>query len=109
VNDWSTVLIPLIRKVVPSVIAQDIVGVQPMSGLTGQIFGANTKAYTIVKSSSELAGHMVIDVNHDVSQWIQTMPIHLWKFDNNNDDVGWLSDRYIISEELYTFLVLKWT
>lgn len=34
----KSVLIPLIRKIMPGVIAQDIVGVQPMTGSTGQIF-----------------------------------------------------------------------
>jgi hypothetical protein len=29
-NNWGTVLIPMIRKTMPSIIAQDIVGVQPM-------------------------------------------------------------------------------
>lgn len=37
----KSVLIPLIRKIIPGVIAQDIVGVQPMTGSTGQIFSVS--------------------------------------------------------------------
>ena len=37
-SEYGKVLLPIIRKVLPNLIAADIVGVQPMSGATGQLF-----------------------------------------------------------------------
>ncbi len=37
------VLIPVIRKMLPSLIAQELAGVQPMQGSTGSIFKLNIK------------------------------------------------------------------
>ena len=34
----SKVILPIVRRVMPSIIATDIIGVQPMTGPTGQIF-----------------------------------------------------------------------
>lgn len=36
--DLQSILIPLIRRTMPSIIAQDIIGVSPMTGPIGQIF-----------------------------------------------------------------------
>lgn len=99
-NDWSSVLIPMIRKVMPTVIAQDIIGVQPM-GLP--------KPYVVLENHFPPApdGHMVIEANFEVSSWIQNQPVYMWKW---HDD--WAAptgrDRFYISEKLYTLLSLKW-
>ena len=37
-SEFGKVLLPIIRKVLPNVIAADLVGVQPMSGPAGQLF-----------------------------------------------------------------------
>jgi hypothetical protein len=37
-SDADKVLLPIIRRVMPNLIAQSIVGVQPMTGATGRIF-----------------------------------------------------------------------
>jgi Major capsid protein Gp23 len=39
----SQVILPVIRRVLPTVIANDIIGVQPMTGPTGQIFSLRTR------------------------------------------------------------------
>lgn len=43
-NDWNSVLIPMIRKAMPEIIAQEIVDVQPIM--------APVKTYTINKQES---------------------------------------------------------
>ena len=47
------VLIPIIRKMLPSIIAADIVGVQPMQGSTGSIFKMKVKDETLINPWSE--------------------------------------------------------
>ena len=39
----SQILIPLIRRVMPSIIANDIIGVSPMTGPVGQIFSMRAR------------------------------------------------------------------
>ena len=55
-------------------------------------------------------GDRLIDVGADIAQWIQVQPIHLWKF-SYDDTLGKppaFCDRYVISDDLYTLLLLKW-
>lgn len=37
------IILPIIRRVMPQVIANDIIGIQPMSGPTGQIFSLRAR------------------------------------------------------------------
>ncbi len=37
-SEFGKVLLPIMRRVLPNVIAADIIGVQPMSGPAGQLF-----------------------------------------------------------------------
>mgnify|MGYP003351881881 CR=1 FL=1 len=39
----TTLLIPLLRRVMPSIIANDIIGVSPMTGPVGQIFAMRSR------------------------------------------------------------------
>ena len=43
VNNWITVLIALVRRAMPNLMAYDICGVQPMSGPTGLIFAMKSR------------------------------------------------------------------
>lgn len=45
-NDDLKILIPMIRKVLPELVARDIVGVQPMQDSAGDIFKYKTVTYT---------------------------------------------------------------
>lgn len=48
--DFAKVIIPVIRRVMPSIIAQDIIGVQPMTGPVDQIHTLRTKYSNSQKS-----------------------------------------------------------
>lgn len=39
----NKVILPIIRRVMPTIIANDIIGVQPMTGPVGEIFSLKTK------------------------------------------------------------------
>ena len=43
INNWDPVLISLVRRAMPNLIAYDICGVQPMTGPTGLIFAMKSK------------------------------------------------------------------
>ena len=115
-NDWGSVLLPMIRKVMPSVLAKEIIGVQPMTGSNGQVFDMT---YTVPKSFRLVDhildglppppdGYLTVDVNWEVARWLKDQPIHMWKF----CDVPAYSmsmKRYTISEKLYTMMALRWS
>ena len=92
-------------------IAHQIVGVQPMTGPTGSIFGTQRPkferlaidVYDHVIPVPE--GYCVVDVNLQVCEWIREQPIHLWK--NVNSD-SFMRDRFVIADDLYTALALRW-
>ena len=105
----NSVLIPMIRKIMPAVIAQDIVGVQPM---TGGITPPRKKFILLDQTVDNLPappdGYVTVDVMGEVARWIEEQAIHMWKF----GDVPAYSfgmERYTISEELYTMMALKWS
>lgn len=43
INDVNSVILPLIRNIYPTIIARDLIGVQPMTGPTGLIHGLRAK------------------------------------------------------------------
>lgn len=47
INDLK-ISIPQLRKIMPSLIASDIVGVQPMTGPSGSIFSMNSRYFTAI-------------------------------------------------------------
>src|SRR6056300_1050378 len=46
IQNWNPILISLVRRAMPNLIAYDIAGVQPMSGPTGLIFAMRSKYST---------------------------------------------------------------
>ena len=46
IDTWDTVLISLVRRAMPNLIAYDICGVQPMTGPTGLIFAMKSRYST---------------------------------------------------------------
>lgn len=106
-DDWANILIPMIRTVLPMVTAESIVNVQQMHNPFN-----NTKFIKVNQSKDHLCnppdGYVTIDVITDISIWIEKQPIHMWKYGDVPAYSGHM-DRFTISEELYTWLVVKWT
>ena len=79
VNNWDPILISLIRRAMPNLIAYDICGVQPMSGPTGLIFAmkshyqSQTGTEALVnEADTDFAGtgtHASSDVLEDTSSY----------------------------------------
>lgn len=96
------ILLPMIRKVMPKIIAQDIVGVQPMN--------LNPPKWTSITEHNEIIpkGYVVVDVNREVSAWIEEQALCMWKHGELKTVMAGFYDRYIISEELLSWLILRW-
>lgn len=52
-NNARKIILPMIRKVMPGLIAQQITGVQPMSSATGSIFNFPPTPVTVTTSRDE--------------------------------------------------------
>ena len=111
--------IPILRKLLPATIAKDIVGVQPMTG-TNPIFQMKDgkvafKNYTLASNQNEcvLYGnpdctYYAVDVRPVVEEWLMEQPLHMWKNAEEIEDCQISCTRYIISEELLTWMTLRW-
>jgi hypothetical protein len=112
-KSWQStgILIPMIRKLMPTMIAHQIVGVQPMTGPTGSIFGTRRPKFERLDfdvygdAIPVPEGYCVVDVDLEIHDWIREQPIHLWKDSNR---VHFLRDRFVIADDLYTALALRW-
>ena len=89
----------------PKVIAQDIVGVQPMG-----IEIPKWKSVPVYEPVPD--GYVVIDANREISTWIEEQALYMWKHGELQTlDIlrRGFYDRYIISEELLSWLTLRWS
>ena len=116
-----SILIPMIRKVFPTMIANQIVGVQPMTGPTGQIHTLRTSyaprpKFTVLSQRNRFtlnkfdATWYTVSCGIDVRNWImETFPDDehtLWQ-ENQDQDVFHCVVE--IHEKVYGFLKLKWS
>lgn len=53
-------------------------------------------------------GRRVIDVVIPIGKWIQQQPEDQW-YKCQGPAISFIMDRYIVSDELYTIMVLKWS
>ena len=56
VSNWDPVLISLVRRATPAMLAFDLVGVQPMTGPTGLIFAMKAKYTSAGRTGTHAAG-----------------------------------------------------
>ena len=56
VSNWDPVLISLVRRATPAMLAFDLVGVQPMTGPTGLIFAMKAKYTAAGRTGTHAAG-----------------------------------------------------
>ncbi len=112
-NEMKT-LIPVFRKVYPGMVAKQLAGVQSMSNVgISEIFRwARDKYYLVEQTVDGLppppTGYVTVDVITNIGQWIEQHPISMWK-PGDVPAYNGMMDRYTISEELYTLLVLRWS
>lgn len=81
----------------PQVIAQDIVGVQPMQ----QVF----PPYHVINERT-MADKVVIDVVTEVADWIWQQDSADWT--TANGDPNYIYSRFVISQDLMLLLALQW-
>ena len=117
----NKILLPILRKMIPQTLAESIVSVQPMDSSVGGVFVMRNdkvafKNYYMVPNQNECVlydtpecTYYAIDVRPEVDAWIKEQPIHMWKYAEETDGCHFSFTRYIISEGLLSWLILRWS
>lgn len=116
-KDWMSVILPMIRKTMPNIIANDIIDVQPMTTLSP--YWLNVKNgqggfsnFALAPNQNECVlypgEHYAVDVRPKVEEWIKEQPVHMWKYAEETEDCHSAYSRIIVSGQLYNFLALRW-
>ena len=101
-------ILNMARRVIPTMIANDIISVQPMTAPTRQIFTLRTRYSQerqfelVVDDNFTQEGWCLIDVSFTVADWIITNPVDQWVAVESHKE-----PRYIITDELFTMLALR--
>jgi len=71
------------------------------------------KPYLIVENQNETvlySNHkcVAIDVSPNVEEWILNQPPHLWKYADDTYDCHYAMTRFLVNEELLTWMTLRW-
>jgi hypothetical protein len=73
IKGFDPILIGLVRRALPNLMAYDVCGVQPMTGPTGLIFAMRTKyANTVASSNTDLQGRPEAFYNEANTAWAGT-------------------------------------
>ena len=102
-SETKNLLIPMIRKVMPKIIAQDIVGVQPM------IKPKMLPKFIVLDVQDVPDGHYALEVDFEVQHWIAQQPVHMWKYFDGPEDMRIDRHRYLVSEQLYNWMLMRWS
>lgn len=105
-EDWAKVLIPVIRKHLPTILAEEIAGVQPM-------VPPKMLSYEVLEEEWQKTcprGHTAIQTNVEIGHWIEQQPIHMWKYIDLEKEgrTFALNTYFFVSNELLTWLRMRW-
>ena len=110
-KEFQRVLIPMIQRILPNVIASELVNVQPMSAPQGSIFGSGSKKFISEESENKdfpyharFDGWYVSeDFREEVLKWLSDT-FH------NKDNYGVLGNTVMFKrEEDRTMFMLRWS
>ena len=107
----DSVLLPVIKKVMPSVIAQDILSVQPM---TANMINPFTKKWERVGMDVPTDKWVYNIRSQDIKIWIEEQPAHMWKFYDVEPKIdtpvsAMIGDNYVFTEEMEVWFQLRWS
>lgn len=103
----NPIIIPLIRKIVPNLIAQNLVGVQPMTAPSGMAYTMKSPwaaSYNVIRQiiDSDSKWAYEIAATPEVRAWIQESFILGVDFDE-------AAPYVLMTESTYLLLKLKWS
>lgn len=100
------ILIPILRKHIPKILAEDILGVQPM------IFNYRLLS---VETIDNVKWYRVRAPSSEIIEWIRSQDNELWRHEDFGvyEQGSTLSQlggiKFMLHEKLYTIFALKWS
>ncbi len=107
-------IIPVLRQMLPGMVANSIVGVQLVTGNSGITFSMKVDKILMQKYYLEASWkqgdveYHLVNVNYDVEQWIVSQPQHMWEREDNEHSNDAFKKMYTINNELMTWMTLAW-
>ena len=111
-----TKMIQSIRHIIPTAIASQLAGVQPLLPILPMglvtILRRHDPLFTLAKNQDAClkypGEHYVVNVKPEVDVWLTDQTCDMWmNTEMEWDDISPFS-QYIVSAELYTLMILKW-
>ena len=109
------IMIPVIKNIDPRTVAEEIIGVQPMTANAGAVFNMPLrirglkfwKVDHVGEDQRIPDGYQLYMVDEEISQWVEQQPPSMWKHHDAIQNYVNMSG-YLISDELMTMFALKW-
>lgn len=106
------ILLPLIKNVMPDLIAQEICSVQPM---TTNMINPFTKKWERIGKDMPTDKWVFNIRSQEIRTWIEEQPIYMWKFydipEESKLDVSvsaLIGHNYIFTDEMEAWFQLRW-
>jgi hypothetical protein len=110
-NDkFDPVLLPILKNVIPDIIASEILGVQPM---TANMINPFTKKWEKIGMDMPTDKWVYNIRSQEIRTWIEEQPVHMWKYiDKFNKDTAiatLIGENYTFTEEMEAWFQLRWS
>jgi hypothetical protein len=107
-------IIPVLRQMLSGMVANSIVGVQPMTGNSGTTFSMKIektlgpKYYLEASWKQGDTEYHLVNVSSQVEEWIVSQPQHMWEREDNEHSNDAFKKMYTINNDLMTWMTLAW-
>lgn len=112
-NDkFDPVILPIIRNVVPDIIAEELCSVQPM---TANMINPFTKTWEKIGMDVPTNKWVFNVRSQEIRTWIEEQPIHMWKvydvdkFNGDTPIAALIGENYTFTEEMEAWFQLRWS
>ena len=107
-----SVILPIIRNVIPDIIAAEICNVQPIPA--ANMINPFSKKWERIGKYMPTDDWVYNVRSSEIQVWVEEQPIHMWKFYEATDSLdlplsALIGENYIFSEEMEAWFQLRWS
>lgn len=110
---FDPILLPVLRNVIPNLIAQELCSVQPM---TTNMINPFTKKWDRIGMDMPTNKCVFNILSQEIREWIEKQPAHMWTFyDIPIESMKGVSfnsligQNYLFTDEMESWFLLRWS